>query len=241
MLATSYLDELYALLRRGEVDCFVCPLHHLPTQPAEGTVIAGLGSRGLPSHSLLIIKEKIANGQLFGLSDGASVGVPSQLVGQQLLGFKNSLKTTSLPDDPAEILQGLQSEKMDAALVFTADLQATGLDGLGTLRFHPKELVPEPGAGAWAFVCNRDDIPTRRMLQKIHRPEVSAVTNVERKVLDLTGPTAHGSMGVYCERDALGSYHVWAVAASTAGLRRVQLSQSTTYQLAERVVEKLVA
>ena len=66
-------------------------------------------------------------------------------------------------------------------------------------------------------------------------------TNVERKVLQLFDGGCHLPLGVYCERDVQGNYHVWAAQADAwdAELKRVQLSSSTRAGLAERVFKAL--
>ena len=48
-------------------------------------------------------------------------------------------------------------------------------------------------------------------------------------------------LGVYCEQDTMGNYHVWAAKADTwdSPLKRVRLSSSTSYELAEQVLAAL--
>ena len=48
-------------------------------------------------------------------------------------------------------------------------------------------------------------------------------------------------LGVYCEEDPGGHFHIWAAKAATwdAPMVQVQLSSSTHHQLAERTLEML--
>jgi len=84
-------------------------------------------------------------------------------------------------------------------------------------------------------------LDTRRILKKIHHTEVAEVTNIERKVLKLYDGGCHLPLGVYCEKDVNNNFHVWAAKADTwdGKLKRVQVSSSTTFELAEQVFAKL--
>jgi len=60
-------------------------------------------------------------------------------------------------------------------------------------------------------------------------------------VLQLAEGGCHMPLGVYCEQDSGGHYHVWAAKANTwdAPLVTARLSSSTHHQLAERILELL--
>jgi hydroxymethylbilane synthase len=86
-----------------------------------------------------------------------------------------------------------------------------------------------------------NDIQTRKILMGIHQSEVSDVTNVERKVLNLMNGGCQMPLGVYCYKDKFGNYHVHAAYSTSFDLpiTRVSISSATHFQLAEKVVEKL--
>ena len=109
------------------------------------------------------------------------------------------------------------------------------------IKLNPKEFVPAPAQGVLAYQTKDTAIETRRVLKKIHDPNVALVTNIERRVLNLMDGGCHIPLGVYCERDDNGNYHVWGAMADNwdAPLRRVQLSSNTSHRLAEDVFEKL--
>ena len=91
--------------------------------------------------------------------------------------------------------------------------------------------------GVLAYQCNEENVDLRRIIQKIHHPEVSACTNVERKVLQMMDGGCHLPLGVHCSKDNAGNYHCHAAFASDgdATLIRVSLSQSTTYEMANKI------
>jgi hydroxymethylbilane synthase len=79
------------------------------------------------------------------------------------------------------------------------------------------------------------------LLQRIHHRDVAERTNVERSVLKLLDGGCQLPLGVYCETDSQGNYHIWAAMADSAAAtaRRIRLSSSTRFELAEMVVERL--
>jgi len=77
------------------------------------------------------------------------------------------------------------------------------------------------------------------LLKKLHRPDVSAVTNVERRVLQLMEGGCQLPLGVHCERDSTGSFHAFAACEVGGEMRRVRLSSSTNFGLAEAIAQKL--
>jgi hydroxymethylbilane synthase len=86
-----------------------------------------------------------------------------------------------------------------------------------------------------------EDKELRRKLLQLHNKGVADCTNVERKVLQLMEGGCQMPIGVYCEKDSIGNYHVWAALAAhaSAPLKMVNLSSSTRYELAEQTVAAL--
>ena len=80
------------------------------------------------------------------------------------------------------------------------------------------------------------------MLAKIHNTLVADCTNVERTVLKLMGGNRQAAIGVFCECDANGFYHVYASLSShfDEEMKNIAISQSTSFMLAEKVYENLI-
>jgi hydroxymethylbilane synthase len=107
------------------------------------------------------------------------------------------------------------------------------------MELNPREFVPAPAQGVLAWQTHRDDLPTRRILKQLHHPEISAVTNIERRVLQLMDGGCQLPLGVHATRDDAGNYHVFAACEIAGELRQAQISQSTSFGLAEKIVEQL--
>jgi hydroxymethylbilane synthase len=140
-------------------------------------------------------------------------------------------------------IEKLRRGDVDALFLAAAGVTRLQLD-LSDLFVHPlmpREFIPAPAQGVLAYQTLAADVPLRRLLQGLHHSEVSACTNIERKVLKLLGGGCHLPLGVYCERDTRGFYHAHAAFAHTpdAPLSRVRYSSATTFGMAEAIVAQL--
>ncbi len=238
-----FTKEIEDSLLRGDVDLAVHSMKDMPTTQPEGLVITGVSYRENPADWLIIRSSVAAGGQLFQLPEGAVVGTSSARRKAQLLDFRPDIRIRDIRGNVPTRLSKLSSGDFDAILLAAAGLSRLEIDlsEFTVVRFNPREFVPAPAQGVLAFQTLRDDVATRRIVQRIHHADVAAVTNIERKVLKLFGGGCHMPLGVYCERDEAGNYHVWAAVADRwdAPLRRAHLSSSTNHQLAERIMEKL--
>ncbi len=240
-----FTKEIEDFLLRGDVDLAVHSLKDMPTSQPEGLALTALSYRENPADWLLIRKEKTTDGQLFQLPQGAIVGTSSARRKAQILDFRPDVEIKDIRGNVPTRINKLREGQYDAILLAAAgiirlELEQT-LSDLSIIKMNPREFVPAPGQGVLAYQTLASDKPLRRQLKAIHHADIAACTNVERKVLKLMGGGCHMPLGVYCELDANRHFHVWAAKAETwdGALKRVQLSSSTSHQLAERIVEML--
>lgn len=238
-----FTKEIEEALLRGDIDMAVHSMKDLPTTQPEGLAITAVSYREDPADWLLVRQEAVETGKLFQLKSNPVIGTSSARRKAQILDFRPDVQIKDIRGNVPTRVEKLRSGAFDAILLAAAGLSRLEMDlsDLHLVKFNPREFVPAPAQGVLAFQTLKADVETRRLLQQIHHPEISAVTNVERKVLQLMEGGCHLPLGVYCERDASGNYHVWAAMADSwdAPVRRVSLSSSTSFRLAERVVEKL--
>lgn len=238
-----FTKEIEDALLRGDVDVAVHSMKDLPTTQPEGLAVTAVSYRENPADWLIIRIESKQEGKLFQLKENAVVGTSSARRKAQMLDFRSDIQLKDIRGNVPTRLRKLQDGEFDAILLAGAGLTRLEIDlsDLQVIKFNPKEFVPAPAQGVLAFQTAVDDLEVRRLLQQIHHPEVSAVTNIERKILQLMDGGCHMPLGAYCERDAMGNYHVWAAMAAhwDAPLRRAHLSSSTKLNLPERIVEAL--
>ncbi len=238
-----FTKEIEDALLRGDVEMAVHSMKDLPTTQPEGLVVAGVSYRDDPADWLLLSKEKVVDNQLFSLPSGAVVGTSSARRKAMLLHYRPDVQLLDIRGNVPTRLEKLRRGEFDAILLAGAGLSRLQLDlsGLEVIQLATAEFVPAPAQGVLAYQCCAGDLPTRRLIQKIHHPEISAATNIERKVLKLIGGGCHLPLGVFCERDSMGNYHVWAALADAwdEPMRFARMSSSTSLNLAEKLVDAL--
>jgi len=239
-----FTKELEDALLKGEIDMAVHSMKDLPTTSPEGLVIAGVSYRANPADWLVINKGQEDASKIYKLKENALVGTSSARRKAQLKQFRPDVQLEDIRGNVPTRLRKLQEGNFDAILLAAAGLERLDLDlsAFTIVRLNPKEFVPAPAQGVLAFQACAADIETRKIIQQLHHSEVSTVTNVERKILKLLEGGCQMPIGVYCEQDQMGNYHVWAAKAATweSPVKVTRYSSSTKYQLAEQVVERLV-
>jgi hydroxymethylbilane synthase len=240
-----FTKEIEEALLREEIDVAVHSMKDLPTTSPEGLVITATSYRDNPADWLVIRKEVLTDGQVFGLPPQAVVGTSSARRKAQMLHFRSDITIKDIRGNVPTRLQKLRDGNFDAILLAAAGPTRLELDlsDFKVIQFNPKEFVPAPAQGVLAWQTRAGDLDTRRKLKPIHDKSVAERTNIERKVLNLLDGGCQMPLGVYCEKDKTGNFHIWAAKAETwnAPLQTVQLSSSTSFNLAQKVVEQLRA
>ena len=236
-----FTKEIEDALLRGEVDLAVHSMKDLPTSQPEGLAITAVSYRHNPADLLIIRKESYASTALLKLAPNVTVGTSANRRKAQLLAFRPDLQLKDIRGNVPTRLEKLRAGDFDAIFLAAAGVERLGLDlsDFELMELPVREFVPAPAQGVLAWQTNRDDTATRLILKKLHHAEVSACTNVERRVLQLMEGGCQLPLGVYCERDAVGNYHAFAACEIDGTLRRTRLSSSTNFGMAEKLVAQL--
>ena len=240
-----FTKEIEDALLAGHIDCAVHSLKDLPTNQPEGLVLAALSYRASVEDVILIHQDRVVRGKPFMLGEGATIGTSSNRRKAVLHDLHPGLIPVDIRGNVPTRMKKAVTGELDAVVLAAAGLERLEMDftGLQVIRPSPREFVPAPGQGVMAMQTREEDIEMRKKLSLLHHPVVGECTNVERTVLNLMQGGCSMPLGVYCEKDQLGNFHVWAAYAPTATdpLIRVQVSQSTRAGLPERVVEQLLS
>ena len=238
-----FTKELEDALLSGQVDLAVHSMKDLPTESPEGLSIAGVSYRENPADWLVINKGQEDTSKIYQLKEKAVVGTSSARRKAILLDIRPDIHLKDIRGNVPTRLQKLKDGQFDAIVLAAAGLTRLDLDmsDFIVVKLNTKEFVPAPAQGVLAYQTCTADIETRKIIKRLHNSEVAAVTNVERKVLNLLGGGCHMPLGVYCELDDKGYYHVWAAKAATwdGPVKRVRLSSGTSFELAEQVLAAL--
>ncbi len=239
-----FTKELEDALLKGEIDLAVHSMKDLPTSQPEGLKIAAVSYRDLPEDWLIIRKDALENGKILNLRAAPVVGTSSARRKAQIRTIRPDTEIKDIRGNVPTRLEKLRRGDFDAILLAAAGLNRLNIDlsDFQVLKFSPREFVPAPAQGVLALQIREEDKLLYAELRQLHNDETLSCTNVERKVLKLYQGGCHLPLGVYCERDSLGAYHVWAIQADEwdAPLKRVQLSSSTRGGLAEKVYQALL-
>lgn len=236
-----FTKEIEEALLRGDIDLAVHSMKDLPTQQPEGLVITAVSYRDNPADLLVIRPEALAPGKIFKLKDGAVVGTSAARRKAQLTAFRPDVVLKDIRGNVPTRLEKLRQGDFDAIFLAAAGVGRLGLDmsDLEIVTLNPREFVPAPAQGVLAWQTNRDDTATRSILKKLHHPEISALTNIERRVLQLMDGGCQLPLGVHCERDSAGNYHTFAACLIDGEMRHARQSSSTSYGVAEKIVAEL--
>ncbi len=238
-----FTKEIEEALLDERTDIAVHSLKDLPTEQPDELVLGALSYRASVGDVLIIHPDKAVEGKPFKLADGATVGTSSNRRKALLMDLHPGLVPVDIRGNVPTRLAKARDGEVDAVLLAAAGLERLELDlsDMVVVRPSPREFVPAPGQAVMAVQCRAADKELRRKLARLHHGAVGECTNVEREVLNKMGGGCSMPLGVYCEKDQLGNYHVWASYATAFGepLRRVQVSRSTRAGLAEAVLAEL--
>lgn len=238
------LEEICQAIQKAEISVGIYPLSLLPSDLPKGVVITALSDRKNASYSLIIPIENMDSTQVFSLKTGAKVVFQEEILRAQFEEFRSDISTLVHKLSEIDMLTKVHEGTYDACVLATENLQFLNLDETKyhILTFNPKELTPLAGQGVIAYLAAEDDFKTRSALktafENVKLPSgiaVSTVTNIERKLKMLFNGEP---VAVYVEIDHLKNYHIRAVGFVQGDLKKVRLSQSTYFELAERCFEQ---
>ncbi len=238
-----FTKEIEDSLLRGEIDLAVHSMKDLPTSQPDGLAITAVSYRENPADLLIVQPDAIEQGRIFRLKKGAVVGTSAARRKAQMQDFRPDVVLKDIRGNVPTRLDKLRQGQFDAIFLAAAGVNRLGLDltGLEVIELHPREFVPAPAQGVLAWQVNRSDTATRLLLHNIHHSATSAVTNVERRTLQLMEGGCQLPLGVYCEKDTTGYFHAFAACEIDGAMRRTRLSSSTNVGMAEQLVAALRA
>lgn len=238
-----FTKEIEEALLAKEIDLAVHSMKDLPTNSPEGLSIAGVSKRANPADSLVMNPKALTPGEIFRIKKGAVVGTSSARRKAQLKDFRPDIVLKDIRGNVPTRLKKLQEGQFDGIILAAAGLERLQLDlsAFEVFPFNPKEFVSAPAQGVLAYQTRSEDVATKQLVKAIHDKHTAEIIFVERKVLNLFDGGCQLPLGVYCEKDHMENYHVFAAIANSAEgpIRRAKVSYSTRDGLPEKVVEEL--
>lgn len=239
-----FTKEIEEALLNGEIDVAVHSMKDMPTTQPEGLCLAGVSYREDCADCLVVRKDVADSSQLLQIPANGIVGTSSARRKAQIKNIRKDIELKDIRGNVPTRLQKLRDGQFDAILLAMAGIKRLEIDmsDFVKIRLNPKEFVPAPAQGVLTWQTKTGDIETRKIIRKLHQSDVVKCTNVERKVLRLMDGGCQMPLGVYCEKDNLGNFHVWAILGKDAEneeLSFVSTSSRTTNNLSEQIFEQL--
>lgn len=211
-----FTKELEEALLNKTIDIAVHSCKDLESRNPQGLVIAAFSEREDPRDMILIRKEAVDTRQRFHIKENAVVGTSSNRRKAMLLHFRKDVSTKDLRGNVPTRVQKLREGNFDAIILAAAGLKRLNLD---LSDFHlcpvdPEMFVPAAAQGVLAIQCREQDVELVKEIGKLNHTTQSALTQIERKLLNLMEGGCKKPLGIYCVQKG-NETHLHAAYAET--------------------------
>lgn len=148
-----FVGALREALLDGRVDVAVHSLKDLPTQPADGIVLAAVPTREDP-RDVVVARDGLTLGEL---PPGSRVGTGSPRRAAQLHALGLGVEVLGLRGNVDTRIGKVHSGELDAVVLARAGLARLGRLAEATEVLDPLQMLPAPGQGALAVECRSGD------------------------------------------------------------------------------------
>lgn len=246
-----FTREVQTSVLDGETDIAVHSLKDLPTESAEGLLLAGVPERA-PRLDAVLLPDSKPLSSLDELPVGARIGTGSPRRQAQLLHLRPDLQMLEIRGNLQTRLRKLDDGEYDAIILAEAGLRRLGLEDRISLLLSPPQMFPAIGQGAIGVECRADDERLHSILSTITDAQVWASVTAERSLLRTLRAGCHAPLGAVTQlRD--DTLELEAVLLSADGSQRLlaagsgavedanNLGQAVARQLLKMGGDKLVS
>lgn len=174
-----FVTALREALLMGQVDLAVHSLKDLPTDPADGLVLAAVPTR-LDPRDVLVSRDGL---RLADLPAGSQVGTGSPRRAAQLRMAFPALDVVPVRGNVDSRIGFVTGGELDAVVLARAGLARLGRIGEVTEEIDPGLMLPAPGQGALAVECRQADSQTVLLVGTLEDPASRAAVAAERALL----------------------------------------------------------
>jgi hydroxymethylbilane synthase len=174
-----FVSALRDALHAKEIDVAVHSYKDLPTQPADGLVIAAVPPRADPRDALVARDGR----HLAELAPGTRVGTGSPRRVSQLLALGQGLECVPLRGNVDTRLRRVADGDLDAVVLAAAGLDRLGRLGEATELLDPMLMLPAPAQGALAVECRATDSGLVELFGRLDDDLTRARVTAERALL----------------------------------------------------------
>ena len=238
-------DDIPENISKGIVnshyDVAALPLEQCPFFSEEDDVcITAISKRLYTGEGILIKADSVLNSSIHALDSTKKIGLFSELQQKQaeILFPDCTFKKIATFEHNEHI--DLWMTKLDGILVsglYYEFVLKTKPD-LGFLPLHPTEMIPSSGHGIIAYICHKEDIDTRKLLNTFHCKEMVPIANAERQVVKFQDQNKRKNIAVFCSADHRNNYHICGFNAENS--KRIKFSQSISQGISKKMFDQLM-
>ena len=239
-----FTREVQKAVLDERADIAVHSLKDLPTQSADGLVLAAVPEREQRCDALLLPQNVDAIQSLDDIPKGAKIGTGSPRRQAQLLYLRPDLELCEIRGNVDTRIRKLDEGQYNAIILAEAGLRRLDLAHRISLMLEPPAVYPAVGQGALGIECRAADEATRALLQQITCATTLAEVLAERSLLRTLRAGCHAPLGAWTlvEGDRLT---LTGVLLSLDGTTRLEQTASgpadSTDQIGVLVAEQLLS
>lgn len=194
-----FTREVQKAVLDERADLAVHSLKDLPTQPADGLVLAAVPDREQRCDALLLPLTVDAIQCLDQLPKGAKIGTGSPRRQAQLLHLRPDLQLCEIRGNVDTRIRKLDEGLYDAIILAEAGLRRLELAHRISLMLEPPSVYPAVSQGALGIECRDSDEATRTLLHQITCATTLAEVLAERSLLRTLRAGCHAPLGAWTQ------------------------------------------
>ena len=197
--AGLFTREVQRSVLDGDTHIAVHSLKDLPTESADGLLLAGIPQRA-PKFDAILLPAGAPNvNSVRDLPHEARIGTGSPRRQAQLLHLRPDLQVLEIRGNVDTRIAKLDDGDYDAIVLAEAGLRRLELADRISLLLRPPEMYPAVGQGAIGIECRSDDEDVQQVLNQITDQNVASCTRAERSLLLELRAGCHAPLGALTE------------------------------------------
>ena len=229
------------LLSVGYVDLVVKKLVDQKFELINGVCNAALLDRFQQNYCFYTKRKDISFQGIFEQDSNHSILVDCDVLKESLLALNRHLNITVSTINSSNFEQIFKQTDWDAIIFLNELINGISAELIENelISLSPKEFPPAPATGIIVLQTLENNLFLRKKLVEIHQNKIGRISNVERKTQQLLSLENRNQFSIHGETDAADNFHVWANLLDNGDIKKCRISSSTTFKLAESIVNQL--
>jgi len=229
-----FTREVQKAVLDKRADLAVHSLKDLPTQIADGLVLATVPEREQRCDALLLPLAASDVQTLDDLPKGAKIGTGSPRRQAQLLHLRPDLELCEIRGNVDTRIRKLDEGQYDAIVLAEAGLRRLNLDYRISVLLTPPAVYPAVSQGALGIECRESDEATQTLMQQLLCPTTHAEILAERSLLRTLRAGCHAPLGAWTQIEGK-QLTLTGVLLSLDGRHRIEQTATGSVKNADQI------